>query len=236
MTERTIISITDLPDWATVDLKGKIYTTHKGLVSLAHQHGIQSIITELIEFDSAQGSAVMMATATGDRGTYTGIGDANPGNVGAMVAVHAIRMAETRAVNRALRLYLGIGICSHDELGPDRPMKAKGANGSAPRPAQAHRAAQGPTDGPPCPKCGGDMWDNREDDGKAIYRCKSNDCVNDKGYKTAIWRNDPVWGIDPPGSKVREAIAGEAPEQAAEPAPKSDDDNAYIVPLDELPF
>jgi hypothetical protein len=80
------------------------------------------------------------------------------------------------------------------------------------------------------------MWDNREDDGKAIYRCKSNDCVNDKGYKTAIWRNDPVWGIDPPGSKVREAIAGEAPEQAAEPAPKSDDDNAYIVPLDELPF
>ena len=36
--------------------------------------------------------------------------------LGKMILPHALRMAETRAINRALRLYTDIGMCSVDEL------------------------------------------------------------------------------------------------------------------------
>jgi hypothetical protein len=34
-----------------------------------------------------------------------------------------------------------------------------------------------------CPDCGGNVWDNRNDKGKAIWKCKDRDC----GW--AIWRD-----------------------------------------------
>jgi hypothetical protein len=52
---------------------------------------------------------------------FVGYGDANPGNVSPLIFNHAeMRMAETRAVNRALRKAYGIGLCSIEELPPWR--------------------------------------------------------------------------------------------------------------------
>jgi hypothetical protein len=48
---------------------------------------------------------------------YVGYGDADPSNVSPLVRGAEMRVAETRAVNRALRKAYGIGICSVDELG-----------------------------------------------------------------------------------------------------------------------
>jgi hypothetical protein len=44
-----------------------------------------------------------------------------------------------------------------------------------------------------CPRCGGAMWDNRE--GKKNpkgpdFKCKSKECLDDKGFVTAIWVRD----------------------------------------------
>jgi hypothetical protein len=48
-----------------------------------------------------------------------GYGDANPGNVSPLIFNHAeMRMAETRAVNRALRKAYGVALCSVEELPP----------------------------------------------------------------------------------------------------------------------
>ena len=44
-------------------------------------------------------------------------GDADPSNVSPLVRGAEMRVAETRAVNRALRKAYGIGICSVEELG-----------------------------------------------------------------------------------------------------------------------
>lgn len=44
------------------------------------------------------------------RGAFTGLGDANPRNVNARIAPHFVRMAETRALARALRAALDIGV------------------------------------------------------------------------------------------------------------------------------
>jgi hypothetical protein len=46
-----------------------------------------------------------------------GYGDADPSNVSPLVRGAEMRVAETRAVNRALRKAYGIGLCSVEELG-----------------------------------------------------------------------------------------------------------------------
>jgi hypothetical protein len=67
---------------------------------------------------------------------FVGYGDADPSNVSVLVQGAELRVAETRAVNRALRKAYGIGICSVEEIGsfdwqnpPDRPVR-KPANGN----------------------------------------------------------------------------------------------------------
>lgn len=48
---------------------------------------------------------------------FTGYGDADPSNVSQRVWGAEMRVAETRAVNRAIRKAYGIGLCSVEELG-----------------------------------------------------------------------------------------------------------------------
>jgi len=48
---------------------------------------------------------------------FVGYGDADPSNVSPLVRGAEMRVAETRAVNRALRKAYGIGICSVEEIG-----------------------------------------------------------------------------------------------------------------------
>ena len=55
-------------------------------------------------------------TASASRG-FVGYGDADPSNVSPLVHGAEMRVAETRAVNRALRKAYGIGLCSVEELG-----------------------------------------------------------------------------------------------------------------------
>jgi hypothetical protein len=48
---------------------------------------------------------------------FVGYGDADPSNTSSLVRGAEMRVAETRAVNRALRKAYGIGLCSVEELG-----------------------------------------------------------------------------------------------------------------------
>jgi hypothetical protein len=52
---------------------------------------------------------------------FTGYGDADPSNVSSFVQGAELRIAETRAVNRALRKAYGIALCSVEELGSNAP-------------------------------------------------------------------------------------------------------------------
>jgi hypothetical protein len=56
---------------------------------------------------------------------FVGYGDADPSNVSPLVRGAEMRVAETRAVNRALRKAYGIGICSVEEIAsvPDRSQR-----------------------------------------------------------------------------------------------------------------
>jgi hypothetical protein len=68
---------------------------------------------------------------------FVGFGDADPSNVSVLVRGSELRIAETRAVNRALRKAYGIGLCSVEELGafsqqskPSTPPSTSASNGS----------------------------------------------------------------------------------------------------------
>lgn len=102
-----------------VNLQGRDFVLHAGLLAEFHATGGASITTDLIHADYPNQVFVFKATVVGDKGTFCAYGDASPLNVNSMIAKHVLRMAETRAVNRALRFYDNIGLCSVDELGGD---------------------------------------------------------------------------------------------------------------------
>jgi hypothetical protein len=69
--------------------------------------------------DSATNRFVLKATVFPSKQSsgFVGYGDADPTNVSLLVRGAEMRVAETRAVNRALRKAYGIGICSVEEIG-----------------------------------------------------------------------------------------------------------------------
>lgn len=110
----------------TVTLQRKEYVLYRGLLRLAHENGLESTCTKLHTYDPANNRAIVTATVTGTRGSYTGIGDADTGNVKRGMDGAVIRMAETRAICRALRVYLGIGMTAAEELpGESKPARSK---------------------------------------------------------------------------------------------------------------
>jgi hypothetical protein len=102
-------------------LNAKWYVTHSGLLGLASRrrcHGIR--IHPVREFcNRALGHWAFMAIVFKSRTCkgFAGYGDADPSNVSALVHGAEMRVAETRAVNRALRKAYGIGLCSVEEIG-----------------------------------------------------------------------------------------------------------------------
>jgi len=68
-----------------------------------------------------------------------GYGDADPSNVSPLVHGAEMRVAETRAVNRALRKAHGIGICSVEEIGSgSRQAESSHEPKRAPQPANGN--------------------------------------------------------------------------------------------------
>jgi hypothetical protein len=118
-------------------LNGGWYITHAGLLRLAERTGCSGIqVLPVREFcDASISRWVFKATvykSPRSRG-FVGYGDADPSNVSSLVHGAEMRVAETRAVNRALRKAYGIGLCSVEELGcSPRPSGADRSNQNAP--------------------------------------------------------------------------------------------------------
>jgi hypothetical protein len=118
------------------------YVTNTGLLRLAARRRCRGIQVQPIpEFSDAKSSRyAFKATVYKSRTCqgFVGHGDADPSNVSLLVHGAEMRVAETRAVNRALRKAYGIGLCSVEEIGSfaDQP-------GSRPEPKKLPRAANG---------------------------------------------------------------------------------------------
>jgi hypothetical protein len=110
-------------------LDDRWYVTHSGLLRIAQRRrccGIKTVVEDHLS-DTHSNRWVFKATvykSPSSRG-FVGYGDADPSNVSPLVRGAEMRVAETRAVNRALRKAYGIGLCSVEELGwssgPSKP-------------------------------------------------------------------------------------------------------------------
>jgi len=102
-------------------LNGGWYVTHSGLLRLARRSRCTGIHVQptLAFCDPCEKRWAFEATVYKSRGCrgFVGFGDADPSNVSSLVHGAEMRVAETRAVNRALRKAYGIGICSVEEIG-----------------------------------------------------------------------------------------------------------------------
>jgi hypothetical protein len=97
------------------------YVTHTGLVRLASRNrcaGIHSKpVPDFCNPQTQRWSFEATVYKTKACRGFVGYGDADPSNVSSVVRGAEMRVAETRAVNRALRKAYGIGLCSVEEIG-----------------------------------------------------------------------------------------------------------------------
>jgi len=110
-------------------INGHWYVTHTGLLRLAHRKKCSGIHVEAVDSlcDATANRFVLKATVFPSMGSsgFVGYGDADPSNVSSLVRGAEMRVAETRAVNRALRKAYGIGICSVEEIGTSPGLSEK---------------------------------------------------------------------------------------------------------------
>jgi hypothetical protein len=119
-------------------LNGGWYVTHSGLLRVAtrrhccgiHVQPVADFCDKSAEYWTFKATVFKSRVCKG----FVGYGDASPTNVSPLVRGAEMRVAETRAVNRALRKAYGIGICSVEEIGsspfPAEKVPPQSANGN----------------------------------------------------------------------------------------------------------
>jgi len=124
-------------------LNGGWYVTHTGLIRLAKRNRCSGMEVQPVRqfSDHTTGRYAFRATVykSGRCRGFVGYGDADPSNVSPLVRGAEMRVAETRAVNRALRKAYGIGICSVEEIGFFAgPFASSGEPKKLPQPANGN--------------------------------------------------------------------------------------------------
>lgn len=109
-----------------INVQGTDFVKYEGLLDLAHQKGLKSIYTEILQLpDETNGNTcIVKAICKTENGEFHGIGDAAPNSVNRMITPHLIRMAETRSKARALRDLTNVGMTALEELGENESFKS----------------------------------------------------------------------------------------------------------------
>jgi hypothetical protein len=125
-------------------LNSNWYVTHTGLVRLARRSRCVGIDSEPAKYFSEPAVCRWVFKATVYKSPtckgFVSYGDADPSNVSPLIRGAEMRVAETRAVNRALRKAYGIGICSVEEIGSfaEPPQSAPESKKLPPQPANGN--------------------------------------------------------------------------------------------------
>jgi hypothetical protein len=136
-------------------LQNSWYVTHSGLLAIARRKRCMGIqvhpVREFCEPLASRWAFQAIVFKSRNCKGFVGYGDADPSNVSFLVRGAEMRVAETRAVNRALRKAYGIGICSIEEIGSrsepaqvseSRKLPPQPSNGSHPVPKVRDRLCQ----------------------------------------------------------------------------------------------
>src|ERR1022692_1700047 len=125
-------------------IDGRWYVTHSGLLKIATRKQCRGIriqpVPEFCEISALRYAFKATVYTSPECKGFVGYGDANPSNVSPLVHGAEMRVAETRAVNRALRKAYGIGICSVEEIGSfaEPPQSSGESKNLPPQPANGN--------------------------------------------------------------------------------------------------
>jgi len=123
---RTAIDVNGLDSLGVlINISGRRALNKEALVLVAHSCGMTGVDTALQQINES--FCCVKATVTGSRGTYSGLGDAVPADVVTQKKNTILRMAESRAICRALKLYIGT-----DRAFDRVPPRAEDLNSSPP--------------------------------------------------------------------------------------------------------
>jgi hypothetical protein len=130
-------------------LGSRWYVTHSGLLALARRNKCRGIhveaVAELCESSARRFVIKSIVYPFKTSVGFVGYGDADPSNVSSLVQGAEMRVAETRAVNRALRKAYGIGICSVEEIGSIAEPSPQAPDSKKLPPQPAHGNGRGRT-------------------------------------------------------------------------------------------
>lgn len=119
-----------MDDQHIVKLNDRSYLLFVGVVAEAHAKGLMGVLVDLLQIPSEENGmmAIVKATARfapivegGPERIFESYGDASPRNCSQRVSTALIRMADTRAVGRALRVGANIAHTLLEELGDMGP-------------------------------------------------------------------------------------------------------------------
>ena len=103
-----------------IEIEGNRFVKYAGLLEYAHALGVSKIEATPIQLPNDQNGhfAIVTAKVVSDDGkrSFVEVGDASDFNTTARVSKHLLRMASTRAIARALRLFTGVGLTVLEEL------------------------------------------------------------------------------------------------------------------------
>lgn len=141
-----------------INLKGKQYLVWAGVLDLAHQRGLVSLTTRVLQIPTSGNGQLAVVSARAvfkDEREFEDVGDCGPGSTTPQLATAALRLASTRAKGRVLRDALNIGSELFEELGAPPAERQGGASprataaGPTPGPRQGQGGGNGRSTGPP---------------------------------------------------------------------------------------
>lgn len=123
-----------LPTKFIKKIQGKDFVLFEGLLEMAHAQGLKRVETQLLQAPHKDNGmlAIVRAVIETDKGVFSALGDASPESAEKPMQPHLVRLADTRAIARACRIAVNVGMTAVEEINPTEPVMGarEGSNGN----------------------------------------------------------------------------------------------------------
>lgn len=133
-----------IPTRFTKKIQGKDFVLFEGLLEMAHAEGLKRVETQLLQAPHKDNGmlAIVRAVIETDKGIFSALGDASPESAERPMQPHLVRLADTRAIARAIRIAVNVGITAVEEINESEPIMGANGNGHNPNGAKSRKAKE----------------------------------------------------------------------------------------------
>ncbi|MDI6716051.1 MAG: hypothetical protein QME63_03800 [Actinomycetota bacterium] len=107
-----------LPAKFVKKIQGRDFVLFEGLLDMAHASGLKRVETQLLQAPNKDNGmlAIVRAIVETDQGVFSALGDASPESAERPMQPHLVRLADTRAIARAIRIAVNVGMTAVEEI------------------------------------------------------------------------------------------------------------------------